>query len=457
MQTHAGKIYRRLNGLFVMYTIEQTKPLNEAIDYPCGAKFNCCIFATVRGGIGTAIRTFKGGFWMRASQATRSLQASTLLPLAIGAEAALLARLRQLVEIESPSHDFAAVNRCLEAVAAMGTRLGAKARRHRSRTSGDVLELRFATRKKGRLLLLLGHVDTVWPIGTLATMPFRHLQQAGEERIGGPGVLDMKAGIAMALTAMELLQQADLLQRPVTLLLVGDEEVGSQFSRPITERLAQDSAAVFVLEPGQGLEGAYKTSRKGVGDYTLRIDGVAAHSGLDFTSGHSAIHELAYQIEQIREFTDLQRGVTVSAGRIRGGSARNVIAAHAEADFDVRVTRAADAGRMDRKFHKLRPRDGQCVLSLDGGVNRPPMERSQATVGLFRQARKLACELGYRLSEAASGGGSDGNFTAALGVPTLDGMGAAGEGAHAVHESVLRSHLAPRTALLAAMVASAER
>ncbi len=394
---------------------------------------------------------------MPKPHASHSFQAASLLPLAQKAEPSLMALLRQFVEIESPSHDFTAVNHCVEAVAEAGARLGAKAHRHKSKTSGDVLELRFASRKRGRPLLLLGHLDTVWPIGTLAQMPFRHVQKDGEERICGPGVLDMKSGVAMALTALEMLQQTGLLDRPVTLLLVGDEEVGSQFSRPITERLALESSAVFVLEPGQGLDGAYKTSRKGVGDYTLRIDGVAAHSGLDFTSGHSAIHELAYQIEQIRNFTDLQRGVTVSAGRIRGGSARNVIAAHAEADFDVRVTRSADAVRIDRKFHKLRPRDAQCVLSLEGGVNRPPMERSRGTVAMFRQAATLARELGFALSEAASGGGSDGNFTAALNVPTLDGMGAVGEGAHAAHESVLRRHLAPRTALLAAMIASAER
>lgn len=394
---------------------------------------------------------------MVTSSANRSFQAASLLPMAVKAEPSLLARLRGLVELESPSHDFAAVNRCVEAVAELGTRLGATARRHRSKASGDVLELRFASRKKGRPLLLLGHLDTVWPMGTLKKMPFRQGRQDGEERIWGPGVLDMKGGVAMALTALEILQQAELLERAVTLLLVGDEEVGSQFSRPITERLARQSAAVFVLEPAQGLDGAYKTSRKGVGDYTLRIDGVAAHSGLDFSSGRSAIHELAYQIEQVRAFTDLKHGVTVSAGIICGGSARNVIAAHAEADFDVRVTRAADAVRIDRKFHKLRPRDPGCVLSLEGGVNRPPMERSPGTAALFRRAKGLARELGFTLTEAASGGGSDGNFTAALGVPTLDGMGVVGEGAHAAHESLLRRHLAPRTALLAAMVASAER
>lgn len=394
---------------------------------------------------------------MPESNLSHSFNMDNLLSRAAAAESALLDRLRHLVEIESPSHEPDAVNRCVDAVAKMGTQLGARSSRYRSKTSGDTLELRFASREGCRPLLLLGHLDTVWPTGTLAKMPYHHAEKDGEERIWGPGVLDMKSGVSMALTAMEILQQADSLNRPVTLLLVGDEEVGSQFSRPITERLAKESAAVLVLEPAQGLEGAYKTSRKGVGDYTLRVDGVAAHSGLDFTSGHSAIHELAYQIEQVREFTDLEQGITVSAGMIRGGSARNVIAAHAEADFDVRVTRNADATLIDGRFHNLRPRDARCVLSLEGGMNRPPMERSPGTVALFRKAETIASQLGFVLGEAASGGGSDGNFTAALDVPTLDGMGAVGEGAHATHESVLRKHLIPRTALLAAMVASAER
>jgi glutamate carboxypeptidase len=384
---------------------------------------------------------------------SRSFDPAPLLPLAAAAEPALLRLLQQLVEIESPSHDRAAVNRCVEALAEAGARIGGKPRRYRHRTYGDVLELRFATRKRGRPLLLLGHLDTVWPMGTLATMPFR----ISADRVAGPGVFDMKAGVVMALTALEILQTAALLDRPVTLLLVSDEEIGSPFSRPITERIAREASAVFVLEPAQGPAGAYKTARKGVGDYSLLVQGIAAHSGVDFESGHSAIHELAYQIEQIRAFTELDRGLTVNVGVIRGGSARNVIAAHAEADIDVRIARAADAARIARKFEKLRLRDRSCVLSVEGSINRPPMERTPGTVALFRQAETLARKLGFVLSEASTGGGSDGNFTAALGVPTLDGMGAVGEGAHALHEAIARKDIIPRTALLAAMVASAER
>ncbi len=366
-------------------------------------------------------------------------------------ESSLLERLRHLVEIESPSDDRKAVNQCVEAVVAMVASLGGQSRRHRQAAFGDVLEVRFGPgrrRDAGAPLMLLGHLDTVWPLGTLSSMPFRIAQG----RAWGPGVLDMKAGVAMALTAVEYLRETERLNRPVVLLLNSDEEVGSTVSRPIIEKLARKCDAVFVLEPAQGLGGAYKTARKGVGDYTLRVAGKAAHAGVDFERGHSAIHELAYQMERVREFTELDRGLTVNAGVIRGGTRTNVVAAEAEAEIDVRIARAKDATRIERRFHSLRVRDRGCVLHVEGGMNRPPMERSRATATLFRHAATLAAELGFSLTEAATGGGSDGNFTAALGVPTLDGMGAVGEGAHASHESVLLKDLVPRTALLAEMI-----
>lgn len=366
-------------------------------------------------------------------------------------EPRLLDRLGRLVEIESPSDDKAAVDRCVEAVAEMALETGGRARRHRQRAFGDVLELRFGTGRKAPPLLLLGHLDTVWPPGTLRRMPFR----LAEGRAWGPGVLDMKAGVAMALTAMEFLRGTGALRRPVVVLLNSDEEVGSTVSRPITEKLARTCSAVFVLEPAQGLEGAYKTARKGVGGYTLRVEGVAAHAGVDFGSGHSAVHELAYQLEKVRCFTEPERGLTVNAGIVRGGTRSNVVAAEAVAEIDVRIARAKDAARIERRFRGLRVRDRGCVLHLEGGMNRPPMERSRATAALFHRAATLAAEMGFTLQEAATGGGSDGNFTAALGVPTLDGMGAVGEGAHASHESVLLHQLIPRTALLAEMICTA--
>lgn len=361
----------------------------------------------------------------------------------------MLDRLEQLVMQESPTEDGSAVNAAASLVAGWAkTECGGRVRRHRQREFGDVLELNFGPARDTRKpILLLGHLDTVWPVGTLARMPWR----LAEGRLFGPGVLDMKAGVVMALTALRTLRALKL-SRPVTLLLNSEEEVGSPISRPITERLAQGCAAVFVLEPAQGL--AYKTARKGVGHFELQIAGVAAHSGVDFERGHSAIRELAHQIEVTAGFTDLASGITVNAGVIAGGTRSNVIAASARAEIDVRIAKAADAMRLDRRFRQLTPRDPACTLTVTGGLNRPPMERRAGTIALFKQARRLARQLGFALDEASTGGGSDGNFTAALGVPTLDGMGAVGEGAHAVHESIVVEHLVPRTALLAAMLAT---
>ncbi len=270
-------------------------------------------------------------------------------------------------------------------------------------------------------------------------------------RFFGPGILDMKAGVAMALAAIRALARLGI-SRPITLLLNSDEEVGSPASRPITERLALASSAVLVLEPAQGL--ACKTARKGVGGYRIEVTGVASHSGVDFTHGHSAILELARLLQTVAGFTDLRRGLTVNPGVISGGTHANVVAQHAFADIDVRIARASDAARVDRLFRSLRCADPHCSLSITGGINRPPMERKPGTVALYKQARRHAAELGFQFDEASTGGASDGNFTAALGVPTLDGLGAVGEGAHAAHESVVIEHLVPRTALLAALLAN---
>lgn len=360
--------------------------------------------------------------------------------------------LRKMVEIESPSDDKTAVDRCVAFVAECCAKLSGRVRLHRQKNFGDLLEARFGLQKsKHRPVLLLGHLDTVWPLGTLKNMPFR----VDSERVWGPGVLDMKAGVAMALTAIAILQELKKLTRPVIMLLNSDEEVGSNVSRPVTEKLAKQCDAVFVLEPAQGLAGAYKTSRKGVGNYSIRVQGVASHSGVDFERGHSAIVELARQIERITQFTELERGITVNVGTVQGGTRSNVVAAEARAEVDIRIARAKDEARIDKHFRALRVFDSKCSLHIEGGLNRPPMERTRGTVALFKRAVSHARELGFTLEEAATGGGSDGNFTSALGVPTLDGMGAVGEGAHARHESLLLKHMAPRTALLAAMLADA--
>jgi glutamate carboxypeptidase len=358
--------------------------------------------------------------------------------------------LEKLVRQESPSEDRQAVNAAMALTASWSEALSARIRRHKQTQFGDILELRFGrSRKEQKPILLLGHLDTVWPIGTLASMPWR----VAEGRYWGPGVLDMKAGVIMALTALSTLRELQL-ERPVTLLLNSDEEVGSTVSRAITERLALESAAGFVLEPAQGL--AYKTARKGVGQYHVEVTGVGAHSGVDFERGHSAVLELAKLVQTISNFTNLGRKLTVNCGVIAGGTRSNVVPSHAFTEVDVRIAKASDAVYVEKLFRSLKVSDPKCTLAITGGMNRPPMERKAGTIALFKKARQIAAELGFSLEEASTGGGSDGNFTAALGVPTLDGMGAVGDGAHAAHESVVIEHLVPRTALLAAMIASIE-
>ena len=364
-------------------------------------------------------------------------------------EAKLIDRLRTLVEIESPSSDKASVDHVQSVFADWAEKAGGTIRRHAQRGLGDSLEVGFGERYRVEsTTMLLGHLDTVWARGTLARMPFR----VSRDRISGPGVLDMKAGVVMALTAVEVVQQMKLLRRPVTMLIHGDEEVGSPASRMLTETVARRCGAVYVMEPAQGDAGAYKTARKAVGLYRLSVKGVAAHSGVDFEQGHSAVIELARQIDVLQSFTDLGSGITVNPGVIGGGTCSNVIPAEAWVEIDVRVARKQDTAKVDRMLRSLRPFDKACRLTMSGGMNRPPMERSKGTVALFLRAQQLAATIGIALEEAATGGASDGNFTSALGIPTLDGMGAVGAGAHAPHEHLRRKHLAPRTALLAAML-----
>ena len=373
-----------------------------------------------------------------------------LLAGARRSQPALLNQIRKLVLAESPSDNKAAVDACVALAAAHARALGGHVKIHRQRAFGNVLEARFGPRTRtgaAKPVLLLGHLDTVWPLGTLKSMPFR----VAEGRLFGPGALDMKAGVAMAFTAIELLTQAALFNREIILLLNSDEEIGSPVSRPITERLAAECAAVYVLEPAQGL--AYKTARKGTGNWRIDVQGIPSHAGVDFEKGASAIRELAHLVESVSGCTDLKRGLTVSVGLAGGGSKTNVIPAEAWAEVDVRIARKADGARIDRKFVTLKPRDKRCSLTITGGINRPPMERTRGTVKLYRQAWSLAAELGFKLDEAATGGASDGNFTSALGIPTLDGMGAVGEGAHARNESIVLEHLAPRIALLAGLLA----
>ena len=393
-------------------------------------------------------------------------------------QAAILDTIEQLVTLESPSEVKAAVDRVSTVLASRFGELGGKITVHRAEKFGNHLQVdcsgeklpRFSQKTlemappRGRTrdsevgrgrkpILLLGHIDTVHPVGTISKMPFR----VSKGRVWGPGVFDMKSGIALGLHAVEalLLWNGGKLPRPVTVLLVSDEEVGSPSSRAITEKLAREAAAVLVLEPAAGAEGAVKTARKGVGEYTLNVKGVAAHAGLDFERGHSAVLELSRQILRLSELVDLTRGTTINVGKVSGGTRTNVVPSEASAVIDARVTTKKDADKLHRQLMALRPFDPQCKVIIAGGMNRPPMERTPGTVALYEKAKAVAKELGIELEEASVGGGSDGNFTAALGIPTLDGLGAAGEGAHAAHESIVISELPCRAALLAGLIASA--
>jgi glutamate carboxypeptidase len=357
--------------------------------------------------------------------------------------------IRRLVEIESPSDNKPAVDSIARFLAPKFEGLGGRTQLHPSNEFGDSLQINFASSSNSKPVLLLGHYDTVYPMGTLAKMPCT----IENGRLRGPGVLDMKSGIALILHAIAALQEwHGRLPRPITVFLVSDEEVGSRSSRKITEALARKSAGVLVLEPAAGLRGAVKTARKGVGEYTLRVKGVAAHAGLDPGKGHSAILELARQIAVIAKLNNLRQGVSVNAGVIEGGTRTNVVAAEASVRLDVRIKSAKQAAGIDRKLRSLKPFDKYCKLEITGGINRLPMERTAGVAELYKKAREIAGEVGWGLEEAAVGGGSDGNFTAGIGIPTLDGLGGVGEGAHAVHEFIVISELPRRALLLAEMI-----
>ena len=361
----------------------------------------------------------------------------------------ILSTIRELVEIESPSDDKPAGDRIAAVIARKFEALGGRVISHQAKAFGNHLQVDFAGSRHGKPVLLLGHYDTVYPRGTLANMPCR----VADGRLSGPGVLDMKSGIGLMLVALQGLQaEYGELQQPVTVLLVSDEEVGSDSSRPITESLAKKSSAVLVCEPSYGPDGAVKTARKGVGEYRLRVIGKASHAGLDFEKGQSAIIELARQITEISKMVDLKKGLTVNVGVVEGGTRSNVVAAQATALIDLRVERLKDAPGIDRKLRGLRAFNKNCRLELTGGLNRPPMERTPGVAMLYERASLIASELGWKLKEAAVGGGSDGNFTAALGISTLDGLGGVGDGAHARHEFIEIDELPRRAALLAGLV-----
>jgi glutamate carboxypeptidase len=353
--------------------------------------------------------------------------------------------LETLVRLESPSTDKAAVDRCGRELATRMGALGGRVTRLPQAHRGDHLKAEFGD-GAGPPILLLGHFDTVWDVGVLSRMPLR--EEAG--RLHGPGVFDMKAGIATSLAAVRALTA--LGRRPrVVMLWTADEEIGSGTSRTAIEAEARRSAAVLVLEPSLP-GGAMKTARKGCGDFEIVVTGVAAHAGLDPGKGASAIHELAHQVVAIEALQDLDRGISINVGLIGGGTRTNVIAPHAHASIDVRIPTLADGRRIEQALLSLRPCLRNTSLQVTGAVGRPPFERTAAVVHLYEAAREVARTFGRELGEGAAGGGSDGNFTAAVGVPTLDGLGPEGDGAHAEHEHVIVGDLPFRAAFLAALL-----
>lgn len=357
--------------------------------------------------------------------------------------------LETLVRLESPSTDKAAVDRCGATLASILRAREAHVEFLKQTDRGDHVRAHIAG--DGAPVLLLGHFDTVWPLGTLERMPFRR----EGDRLYGPGAFDMKAGIAIGIAAVAALRATRTRHPPVTMLWTTDEEIGSGTSRETIEAEARQARAVLVLEPALP-GGALKTARKGVGQYDVVVHGISAHAGLDPGKGASAIHELAAQIAAIERLQDLERGVSVNAGLISGGTRPNVVAEEARATIDVRAITLADADRVDAELRGLRTTRRGTRLTIQGGFERPPLERTAAVVALFARATAVAKALGRELQEGSAGGGSDGNFTAALGVPTLDGLGAVGDGAHAAHEHVDASALPWRAALLAGLIAELE-
>ena len=357
-----------------------------------------------------------------------------------------IALIETLARLESPSTDKPAVDRCGRELAAHLRALGGTVEFLPRAERGDPIMARFDG-SGDRPVLLLGHFDTVWPVGTLLRMPVRR----DGDRLYGPGTFDMKAGIGFAVLAIRALAATRTPHPPVVMLWTTDEEIGSGSSREAIETAAREAAAVLVLEPSLP-DGALKTARKGCGEYELIVSGIAAHAGVDPDKGASAIHELAAQVASVERLQDLSRGISVNVGVISGGSRPNVIAEEARAVIDVRAPTAADAAEIDAALRALQPRRAGTRLMIRGGFERPPLERSPAVVRLFSLARDVASSLGRELTEGSTGGGSDGNFTAALGVPTLDGLGAVGDGAHAAHEHVDLAALPWRAALVAGLL-----
>jgi len=364
-------------------------------------------------------------------------------------QAEMAAQLAQIVEMESPTHEKPALDPLGAFLGEQLQGLGGQVQILPQAQAGDHVIARWGDGPGGALLMC--HMDTVWDLGTAAQRPVR----VEDGKLYGPGAFDMKGGIVNSIWAIRAMHELDLPpSQPVTVLLTSDEETGSVTSRPIIEAEALQHDVVFCLEPAQTPQGSLKTWRKGVGMYGISVSGRPAHAGADHAKGINAIEELARQILAIQALTDYEAGTTVSVGVVKGGTRSNVVPEQASAEIDMRVMDSGEAARLEAEMQGLKPQLAGATLEVTGGMNRPPMVRTPAIAALFAQAGALATEMGFAITEAGTGGGSDGNFTAALGLPTLDGMGVVGDGAHALHEYVLLSSMPERAALLAAMLRS---
>jgi glutamate carboxypeptidase len=365
----------------------------------------------------------------------------------------MLRLLGEFVRMESPSFDKEAIDRFGKRVASEWRRRGAKVQILPQAEGGDHVRAEVwlnRGRPEGQILVL-GHLDTVYPRGAIDNMPFRITQG----RAWGPGIFDMKGGLVLALFAVDVLRRIGIRPRKrLVFLWTADEEIGSKTSRRFIEAEAKRSDAVLVLEPALGATGRLKTRRKGVGGVEIIVTGRAAHAGINPEAGVNAIHEMALQIARLTRLNSRRRGITVQANVIEGGTVSNVVAARARAQVDVRYVRARDAAGLRRKLLSLQPIHHGARLEVRGGLDRPPLERTAAVRNLFRKAQDLARVLGFALEEGSTGGGSDGNLTAALGIPTLDGLGAVGSGAHSPREHVRIRALPERATLLAALLAT---
>jgi len=359
----------------------------------------------------------------------------------------ILHAIRQLVERETKSREEAPLGEIARFVAGQLREFGGGIEFTHQPGYGTHLRARFDFGHPASTphVLVIGHLDTVWPLGTLEKMPFR---VTPDGHAHGPGIFDMKSGITIAIDGLRTIAEQELATRhPITLLLTCDEEIGSRTSRALVEEEARSAAAALVLEPPIA-GGVVKTGRKGIGTFSVRTIGRAAHAGLDPTKGVNAVVELAHQTLRLAGLNDFEKGVTVSVGTANGGTALNVVPAEAVAQVDVRFWTKEDEEAVVAAIRGLQPVLAGAELEITGGVNRPPMMRSEKNIALFQHARTLAAEIGFELKEEVVGGGSDGNFTSALGVPTLDGLGVDGDGAHATHEHIVLSDIPRRAALL---------